>query len=101
MKTPEKTEPDKPYYESPTGTKELPETPGYKGQAVGVGTRQSLPRAAKRVMIVDFLTSPGRQRDDGVGGSSDGLQDVFLDENFGESEGEGRSWKRKRKTAGV
>lgn len=104
-KTPEKVESKAPYYESPIGIKESPETPGYKGRALGIGTRQSLPRVAKRGFVVDFFASEGRRRDDGgpgvgepsgAGNVGGGLREG---EDATDSGDEGRCKKGKRKAA--
>ena len=109
LQTPPNTRSDKPYRESPTGIEQSPETPGYKGRAFGVGTRKSLPRAAKRKIVVDPLTSISGQGDDGGPGVGEpsgmenaGLQEGFGDEDVTESAGGvDRLWKGKRKAAGV
>lgn len=107
---PPKVRPEGHYYESPIGIEESPETPGYKGRALGIGTRNSLPRAAKREVVLDFFTSAGRQGGDGesgigesgvVGDAGGGLQEGFADESVTESVGGGRRQKGKRKAANM
>lgn len=107
-KTPKPVRPNGFYYESPVGAEESPETPGYKGRAVTIGIRQSLPRAAKIEIGRDLFTLAGRQGNDeelgigessGTGNVSGDLQEGFGDEDFGESGEESWCRKGKRKAA--
>lgn len=90
---------DRPYYESPTGVEDPPETPGYKCRVSDVGVRQPPPRAAKSVIVIDFFQKdngkPGTGEPSGERGVDSGLQEMFSDDDIVESGGEG--WRRKGK----
>ena len=104
LKTPDRDRQNGPYYESPTGIEESPETPGYKGRAFGVGVRQSLPRGAKGATIPDFFASISEQGDnEGAGiGEPSSVGDVggsFQEGFWGGDVTESRHRKGKRKAA--